>query len=127
MRKTLIIVAATLAALLVIGCGAGSGDPGIPADVAADAGIASTAPAKRAEGTVGPGTWKVGTEIKPGTYITTATRRCYWARLSNFNGDLDSIIANDNLAAGERGRITVSKSDKGVEFTGDCTWVLDRN
>lgn len=50
--------------------------------------------------TIQAGTYIVGKDIQPGTYkgqagndITTA---CYWARLANVAGDLNSIIANDN-------------------------------
>jgi hypothetical protein len=80
------------------------------------------APAKAEAVTVGAGSWEVGSEVKPGTYTTTAQDYCYWARLKGFDGDLDSIIANGNLDAGQRGRITVKAGDKGLELTGDCTW-----
>jgi hypothetical protein len=80
------------------------------------------APAKAA--TVGAGSWEVGTEVEAGTYTATATDHCYWARLKAFDGDLDSIITNGNLDAGQRGRITVKKTDKGLELSGDCTWKL---
>lgn len=126
MRKTLTI---TLAALAAVGCGASPDDnPGIPADVAKDAGVnpSATTSAAALEGTIGAGTWEVGTEVKPGTYLATAAENCYWARLKNFDGDLDSIITNGNLAAAQRGRITIKKTDKGLELSGDCIWVLDR-
>lgn len=84
----------------------------------------SEAPAKAAvkAQTLGAGSWEVGSEVKPGTYTTTAEEHCYWARLKGFDGDFDSIIANGNLDPGQRGRITVKKSDKGLQLTGDCTW-----
>src|SRR5690554_5702859 len=68
----------------------------------------------------GAGVWEVGSEIPPGTYVTTAPEggaldSCYWARLSGFSGDFDDLITNDNLAAGARGRVTISDSDTGVE------------
>src|SRR5690606_25822592 len=75
----------------------------------------------------GAGVWEVGTEIPPGTYVTVAPDGafdyCYWARLSGFSGSFDDIIANDNLDSGARGRVTISDSDTGVEFTGPCRWV----
>jgi hypothetical protein len=76
----------------------------------------------------GPGVWEVGGEIPAGTHVTVvpgsgAFDSCYWARLSGFSGGLDDIIANDNLDAGARGRLEISPSDAGVEFTGDCSWV----
>lgn len=97
---------------------------------AAEPAPATTTPATKAAkalapARVGAGTWQVGAEIKPGTYTTTARQDCYWARLKGFDGEFDSIIANGNLAAGEHGRLTVKKTDKGLELTGDCTWKLD--
>lgn len=83
---------------------------------------AEAQPAKPKPVTVGAGSWEVGTEVKPGTYTATAQDHCYWARLKAFDGDLNSIITNGNLDAGDRGRITVKKSDKGLELSGDCTW-----
>lgn len=76
---------------------------------------------------VGPGTWAVGDEVAPGTYVTETgdselTDSCYWARLSGFSGEFDDLIANDNLAAGSRGRIEIASSDAGVTFSGGCTW-----
>lgn len=79
-------------------------------------------PATKATTWVGEGTWSVGDEVKPGTYTTTAPADCYWARLSDFQGGLHSIIANGNLSPGAHGRITVAKADAGVEFRGDCVW-----
>lgn len=72
--------------------------------------------------TIEDGTWEIGSEVKPGTYTTTADGHCYWARLKDFDGGLFSIIANGNLADGQRGRITIRKSDAGIELNGDCVW-----
>lgn len=72
--------------------------------------------------TVSDGTWSVSDEIKPGTYTTTADGSCYWARLRNFDGELDSIITNGLLNDGARGRMTIKNTDAGVELTGRCTW-----
>lgn len=70
------------------------------------------------------GTWQVGSEIPAGTYVTTLAdgEHCYYARLAGFSGDLDDVIANDNYEGPARGRVTVSPSDEGVEFSGDCVW-----
>jgi hypothetical protein len=47
-----------------------------------------------------PGIYIVGVDIQPGTYRgqagTEIMEACYWARLRNVSGELDSIIANDN-------------------------------
>jgi hypothetical protein len=74
------------------------------------------------------GIWQVGAEIPAGTYVTTAPGggafdSCYWARLSGFSGDLEEIVANGNLNAGARGRVTISDTDAGVELSGGCRWV----
>jgi hypothetical protein len=68
------------------------------------------------------GQYEVGPDIAPGTYVTVANGPCYWARLSAFDGEFDSIIANDLIKNGTRARVTVKKGDKGVEFTGRCEW-----
>lgn len=69
------------------------------------------------------GTFAVGSDIAAGTYVTRGSDNgCYWARLKNFDGDLDSIIANHLLDAHARGRMVVKKTDKGVELTGGCVW-----
>ena len=74
---------------------------------------------------VAEGTWQVGSEVKPGTYTTTAGAdaiNCYWARLKSFDGDFDAIISNGNIAPGGRGRIAVKASDKGLQLEGPCVW-----
>ena len=75
---------------------------------------------------VGEGVWAIDEEIQPGTYTTEAGEgafeSCYWARLSGFSGDFDDIITNGNIEPGSRGRIEISSSDAGAEFSGDCTW-----
>ncbi|THV43005.1 hypothetical protein [Glycomyces buryatensis] len=76
---------------------------------------------------VGDGIWEVGSEVEPGTYVTTVpdtgvVNSCYVARLSGFSGEFDELIANDNLSEGARGRVTISENDAGVEFTGGCEW-----
>lgn len=120
MRKT--IVGLAVAALVAIGC-ASAPDADTSTVAPAEAPATNPAPpAKPAAKGLTSGTWEVGTEVKPGTYTTTATDHCYWARLKDFDGDLDAIIANGNLKDGERGRITVKKTDKGLELTGDCVW-----
>lgn len=71
---------------------------------------------------LGEGTWEVPGEVKPGTYTTTADHHCYWARLSSFDGSFDAIITNGNLDPGARGRLTVKKTDKGLDLRGSCQW-----
>jgi hypothetical protein len=49
---------------------------------------------------IAPGIYLVGIDIRPGTYKgqagTEIMDSCYWARLNNVRGELDSLIANDN-------------------------------
>jgi hypothetical protein len=65
------------------------------------------------------GIYLVGTDIKPGQYKSGPESGCYWARLSNTNGDLDSIIANHN---GGNSVVTIKRSDKAFETSGCGTW-----
>jgi hypothetical protein len=49
---------------------------------------------------IAPGTYLVGIDIQPGQYRgqagTDITDSCYWARLNDVRGGLNSIISNDN-------------------------------
>jgi hypothetical protein len=68
----------------------------------------------------GDGTYLVGSEIQPGTYRSTGSSGCYWKRLSNLQGDLDAILANDD----PEGQAYVEILPTDVAFsTDDCgTW-----
>ncbi|NMO89989.1 DUF4190 domain-containing protein [Actinomycetospora sp. TBRC 11914] len=70
--------------------------------------------------TFSAGTYEVGTEIQPGTYKTTGSDWCYFERDKNLDGDLNSIIANDNVQG--QGVMQVKSSDKYIKFDGTCTW-----
>ena len=63
------------------------------------------------------GTWLVGADVKPGTYRSSSSGDCYWARLRNTNGDLDSIIANGN---GGNQVVTIKRTDKAFESANGC-------
>ncbi len=69
----------------------------------------------------GDGTYQVGKDIKPGTYVSSApvSGNCYWARLSGSNG-LDSIIDNNNSSG--QSLVTIQPSDKFFETNGCNTW-----
>lgn len=137
-NKALIIIA-VVAVLAVCGLcgGAFSGalkmetdatDASPPASASASASAAAqptkTAPKSQtpAPKTWGDGVWQVGKEIPAGSYVTTADSFCYWARLRDDSGSLDAILANDNIATGERGRVGIKATDKFIEFTGGCVW-----
>jgi hypothetical protein len=80
-----------------------------------------TTPAQAAQ-TVGDGTWLVPADVKPGTYTTDVpedSSGCYWQRSKNAEGDLDSILANDNVEAGAHVVLTIRKTDKSFK-TNDC-------
>ena len=72
------------------------------------------------------GTYVVGADIQPGVYKTTGPGStnildsCYWARLANLSGDLDSINANDNISGPTT--IQLQSGDKALELSGGCTW-----
>lgn len=53
------------------------------------------------------GMFEVGKDIQPGTYQASGNL-CYWARLNNASGELDSIIANGNGPT----IVTIKASDK---------------
>jgi hypothetical protein len=60
----------------------------------------------------GDGTFRVGSDIAPGTYrTTTSTMGCYWARLSGFSGASSDINAND-IGDGQR-VVTILSTDAG--------------
>lgn len=118
------LAAAVAAAIVAIGCGTPAPKARdldtAPAPVAPNA----TAPAAQPAG-IGEGSWEVGTDVKAGTYTTTvpAGEHCYWARLKDFDGELESVIANGNLSPGAKGRLVVKATDKGVEMRGACRWL----
>lgn len=92
----------------------------------------TAAPAKAAPVTIAEGTWEVPGEVKPGTYKVTAPGErgdgwaCYWARLKDMDGQLDSINDNGNLDAAQRGILVVKKSDRFVDLKGPCVWTAVR-
>jgi hypothetical protein len=75
------------------------------------------------------GTLLVGKDVKPGTYQTkvpadSAVASCYWARLSDVDGNLSSIIDNDmKMTAGAVMTLRVRSSDYAVEINcNGATW-----
>ncbi|MFF0461902.1 hypothetical protein [Streptomyces mexicanus] len=65
-----------------------------------------------ADGFSGEGEYVVGEDIKPGTYKTAGPEGefgCYWERAKDASGELDSIIANNNLQG--PGRVTLNKGE----------------
>lgn len=71
----------------------------------------------------GDGTFEVGVDIDPGTYVSSPTSGigCYWARLSGSDG-FDSIITND-FGTGQM-IATVQESDRFFETSGCEPWAM---
>lgn len=92
-----------------------------PADVltAAPPPAAPAAPAQSV--TFGDGTYRVGPDVRPGTYRTrTGSSGCYWARLHGFGGDVADILANTNTNFPTI--VTISPNDQGFQSAGCGTW-----
>lgn len=72
----------------------------------------------------GDGTYRVGTDIPPGTYRTrNNSSGCYWKRMSDFSGNLDSILAND--FTNDHTVVTILPGDVGFATDGCGTWTSD--
>ena len=75
--------------------------------------------------TISDGTYEVPGEVEPGTYrLREPSSFCYWARLKGFSGELEDIIANENLLDAY-GVVTIGKSDKGFESNNCGEWSSD--
>jgi len=70
----------------------------------------------------GDGDFRVGSDIKPGTYRTTGNSdgMCYWERAKDAKGETDSIIANDNVSG--TSYVTVKATDKIFKSNGCKDW-----
>jgi hypothetical protein len=65
----------------------------------------------------GDGTYEVGVDVKPGTYVSSKPElNCYWARLKGSGGGFGDIIANNNTSG--RSVVTIKKTDKFFETSG---------
>lgn len=77
---------------------------------------ATAAPAGPAT-SFGDGSYRVGEEIKAGTYRAPGGGNCYWERLKDFKGELGSILANENPSGPTT--VTIKSSDAGFQ-SHDC-------
>ncbi|MET8943077.1 hypothetical protein ABZX30_05675 [Streptomyces sp. NPDC004542] len=76
----------------------------------------------------GDGDFRVGRDIKPGTYRTTGNTgntgntddMCHWERAEDASGELDSLLANDNVTG--TGYVTVKATDKLFKSSGCADW-----
>lgn len=69
---------------------------------------------------LGDGTHVVGEEVAPGTYRSSASGTCYWARLRGFSQELDDIAANGNSSPEI---VTITEGDVGFETSGCGRWL----
>lgn len=70
----------------------------------------------------GDGTYEVGKDIQPGTYVssTPGSGNCYWERMSGTSGSFNDIIANNNSAG--QSVVTIAPTDKVFESSGCNDW-----
>jgi putative cell wall-binding protein len=68
----------------------------------------------------GDGMWIVGTDIAATTWSAPGGDECYWARLADFTGGIDSIIAND--VGTKNPVVTIESSDAGFETARCGQW-----
>lgn len=87
----------------------------IPPSTTTSAGLASTIP--------GDGTYRVGVDIRPGTYRTSGSYSCYWARLRGLGGTSADIIANSSAAGPQI--VQIAPTDAAFKTQGCPTWILD--
>ncbi|PPB48092.1 hypothetical protein C4K88_16460 [Arthrobacter pityocampae] len=67
------------------------------------------------------GTFRVGSEIKPGLYRATGTgNSCYWETTSGFSGSFDEL--NSNYFGSARTYVQILPSDRGFKTSGCGTW-----
>ncbi len=146
-KKHVIGYAAT--AIVALGIGSASGADGgavatgpTPTTTITAAGAATTVPGPTVTATVevpgpektvtvgppppavampGDGTYEVGVDVKPGTYVSKGPQdgNCYYARLSG-SGGFSDIIANGNTSG--QIVVTIKKTDKFFETNGCNDW-----
>ncbi|MCZ4514407.1 hypothetical protein O3Q52_41020 [Streptomyces sp. ActVer] len=70
----------------------------------------------------GDGDFEVGSDVKPGTYRTTGNTDsvCYWERAKDASGEMDSILANDNVSG--TSYVTIPAGDKLFKSSGCKDW-----
>lgn len=68
----------------------------------------------------GAGAYIVGTGMEPGTYRSSGGNNCYWERLRDFTGGMNSIIANGNT--NNPTVVTITPTDDGFQSQSCGTW-----
>ncbi|NEB03231.1 hypothetical protein [Streptomyces sp. SID13726] len=101
----------------------GSGGSGSSASAERESGgekgSAKTEVAEKKAAFSGDGDFQVGSDVKPGTYRTTGNSdgMCYWERAKDASGEMDSLLANDNVTG--TSYVTVKATDK-LFKSSDC-------
>ncbi|WP_105973355.1 hypothetical protein [Streptomyces geranii] len=70
----------------------------------------------------GDGDFQVGSDVKPGTYRTSGNTDdlCYWERAKDASGEIDSLLANDNVSG--TSYVTILATDKLFKSSGCKDW-----
>ena len=67
------------------------------------------------------GTFLVGTDISPGTWMAANPKDCFWARLSSFGGGMSGTITNDIGT----GIVTIASDDVGFQSNHCGGWTKE--
>jgi hypothetical protein len=65
------------------------------------------------------GTYKVGRDINAGEYRSAGGADCYYQRMNDLSGSLDSIIVNDNFSGSSLVHVN---NGEYFEVAGGCDW-----
>ncbi len=85
--------------------------------------VTSVATAATSARTFGDGTYRVPRDVPAGTYRAKDADGCYWARLKNFSGSFNALIANENSDGPTL--VTIKRTDRGFETTRCGRWTSD--
>ncbi|MEU4151501.1 hypothetical protein [Streptomyces sp. NPDC026659] len=108
------------------GGGSGSGDAASSASAGHTPGGKKSAggagAAKKKAAFDGDGDYRVGSDVKPGTYRTRGNTdgMCYWERAKDAKGEVDSLLANDNVTG--TSYVTVKATDRLFKSSGCKDW-----
>ncbi|VAZ97699.1 hypothetical protein LAUMK35_03798 [Mycobacterium pseudokansasii] len=83
----------------------------------------STTPVGPANTIPGDGTYRVGVDIRPGTYRSQGSNACYWERLRGLGGTVDDIIANGAGTAPQV--VQIAPTDVAFKTQRCPAWTLD--
>lgn len=127
-RHKVLTAAGAIVAVVAIGSAAAGGSDGDDKTAATGTATDKTADkggdkAKKKADMSGSGTYQVGKDVKPGTYRSTGNKLgCYWERARDSKGELDSILANDNVVGSSY--VTLGADDKVFKTRGCKGWNL---